>query len=109
MRSAKQEPSRSSALEGSGATRANAAERLAAYASPGIIGAAAGMKSRIIYAPILHGSLPFARAVREIFRRERPDGVAVELPETLEVPVERAVRRLPLLSVLRYETSEGPA
>jgi len=65
--------------------------------------------SRIIYAPILHGSLPFAVAVREIFFRERPDCVAVELPETLETHVDRAVRRLPLLSVLRYELGEGPA
>src|SRR5882672_8336725 len=64
-----------------------------------------GPSSRIIYAPILHGSLPFALAVREVFLRERPDCVAVELPETMEAPVERAVRRLPLLSVLRYETA----
>jgi len=67
------------------------------------------MSSRIIYAPILHGSLPFAMAVRKIFLGERPDCVAVELPETLEAPVLRAVRRLPLMSVLRYELSEGPA
>jgi hypothetical protein len=67
------------------------------------------MSPRVIYAPILHGSLPFALAVRQIYAREQPDCVAVELPETLAVPVERAVRRLPLLSVLRYEISEGPA
>src|SRR2546429_1551611 len=65
--------------------------------------------ARIVHAPILHGSLPFAVAVREIFLREKPDCVAVELPETLEAPVERAVRRLPLLSVVRYELSDGPA
>src|SRR5258706_7934461 len=67
-----------------------------------------GPNSRIVYAPILHGSLPFAVAVRRIVLRERPDCIAVELPETLEAPVERAVRRLPLLSVLRYETAAGP-
>jgi hypothetical protein len=44
-----------------------------------------------------------------MFLRERPDCVAVELPSTLEAPVGRAVRRLPLLSVLRYELSDGPA
>src|SRR6185295_10795673 len=66
---------------------------------------AVGMSSRILYAPILHGSLPFAVAVRETFLRERPDCVAVELPSTLEGPVGRAVRRLPLLSVLRYKVS----
>jgi hypothetical protein len=67
------------------------------------------MGSRVVYAPILHGSLPFAVAVRDIFHRERPDCVAVELPETLTSPVERAVKRLPLLSVIRYEIAEGPA
>ena len=65
------------------------------------------MSPRVIYAPILHGSLPFALAVREIFLRERPDCVAVELPETLTAPVDRAVRRLPLLSVVRYEAPKG--
>jgi hypothetical protein len=67
------------------------------------------MAPRIIYAPILHGSLPFALAVRDLFFRERPDCVAVELPETLSAPVERAVKRLPLLSVIRYEIADGPA
>jgi hypothetical protein len=66
------------------------------------------VSSRVIYAPILHGSLPFALAVREVFLRERPDCVAVELPETLAAPVDRAVRRLPLLSVVRYEAAKEP-
>lgn len=66
------------------------------------------MSSRIVYAPILHGSLPFALAVRESFLRERPDCVAVELPETLTAPIDRAVRRLPLLSVVRYEAAKEP-
>ena len=66
------------------------------------------VSSRIIYAPILHGSLPFALAVREVFLRERPDCVAVELPETLSTSVDRAVRRLPLLSVVRYEAAKEP-
>ena len=66
------------------------------------------MSSRVVYAPILHGSLPFALAVREIFLRERPDCIAVELPETLAAPVDRAVRRLPLLSVVRYEAAKEP-
>ncbi|MET0594567.1 MAG: hypothetical protein ABW133_17840 [Polyangiaceae bacterium] len=65
------------------------------------------MSARVIYAPILHGSLPFALAVRDIFLRERPDCVAVELPETLSASVERAVRRLPLLSVVRYEVAKA--
>ena len=60
------------------------------------------MSSGIVFAPILHGSLPFAVAVRESFLRERPDCVAVELPDTLAPAIDRAVRRLPLLSVVRY-------
>jgi len=64
---------------------------------------------RLVCVPILHGSLPFALAVRRAFLRERPDCVAVELPETLTEPIDRAVRRLPLLSVLRYEMPDGPA
>ena len=67
------------------------------------------MPGKLIALPILHGSLPFALAVRRAFLRERPDCVAVELPETLTEPVDRAVRRLPLLSVLRYEMADGPA
>ena len=61
----------------------------------------------VIFAPILHGSLPFALAVREIFLRERPDCVAVELPDTLDEPVRRAIRRMPLISVLRYAEASG--
>ncbi len=63
---------------------------------------------RIVYAPIVHESLPFARAVREAFERERPDCVAVELPETLSAPVARAVARLPLLSLLRWRDGADP-
>jgi len=66
------------------------------------------MSARVIFAPILHGCLPFAVAVRDVFLRERPDCVAVELPETLAAPVDRAVRRLPLLSVVRYEVAKEP-
>ena len=66
-------------------------------------------EGRIIFAPILHGRVPFALAVREIFFREAPDCIAVELPETLTAPVGRAVRRLPLLSALRYEDATGTA
>lgn len=61
----------------------------------------------VIFAPILHGSLPFALGVREIFFRERPDCVAVELPDTLDEPVRRAMRRMPLISVLHYKEASG--
>jgi hypothetical protein len=65
------------------------------------------MPAQIVYVPILHGSLPFALAVREAFFRERPDCVAVELPETLAAPVDRAIRRLPVMSVIRYARDGG--
>ena len=67
------------------------------------------MGARIIYAPIVHGSMPFALAVREVFFRERPDCVAVELPHALAAYVERAIGRLPLLSVLRRDSGGGDA
>jgi len=67
------------------------------------------MSSGIVFAPILHGSLPFAVAVREVFLRERPDCIAVELPDTLAVAVDRAVRRLPWLSVVRYPVRDEHA
>ncbi|MBI5533414.1 MAG: hypothetical protein HY898_11910 [Deltaproteobacteria bacterium] len=67
-------------------------------------------RSDIELVPILHGRLPFALAVREAFFRERPDAVAVEFPETLAAPLQRAVKRLPLLSLLRYlESDKQPA
>lgn len=66
--------------------------------------------SGIVFVPILHGRLAFALAVREVFFRESPDCVAVEFPETMAAPIERAIRRLPLLSVLRYcDAGNDPA
>jgi hypothetical protein len=61
----------------------------------------------IEFVPILHGRLPFALAVREAFFRMRPDAVAVEFPETLAAALQRAVKRLPLLSLLRYPEADG--
>jgi hypothetical protein len=69
----------------------------------------AGVAGRVVFAPILHGSLPFALAVRQAFFRERPHAVAVELPETLTEGVRRAIRRMPLLSVLRWQEASGEA
>jgi hypothetical protein len=67
------------------------------------------MPAQIVFAPILHGSLPFALSVREAFLRERPDCVAVELPATLEAAVFRAIRRLPTMSVIRSERHDKSA
>lgn len=53
--------------------------------------------------PILHYKLEFASLVRRAVERASPDCIAIELPATLEGPFLRGVRRLPEISVLRYE------
>lgn len=57
--------------------------------------------------PIVHFSLEFASAVRDLFRRIRPDAVAVELPGSLQDVVQKGVLRLPEVSVLLYENHKG--
>src|SRR5688500_11809215 len=54
--------------------------------------------------PALHGRVEFACEVRRQFFEFAPTAVAVELPETLHEPVLRAVRRLPFVSVVHYDT-----
>ncbi len=58
--------------------------------------------------PILHGVLEFAVAIRQRLVNDPPDAIAVELPETLDKPVGRAVNRLPYLSMVHYVTQRGP-
>lgn len=57
--------------------------------------------------PVLHYRMEFAQLVRMAFTRVRPDAVAIELPPTLEAPFIRALRRLPLISVIRYQAGAG--
>ena len=54
--------------------------------------------------PILHYRMEFAQLVRMAFQRVRPEAVAIELPHTLEAPFLRALRRLPQISVLSYQS-----
>ena len=54
--------------------------------------------------PVLHYRLEFAQLVRMAFNQVRPDAVAIELPPTLEASFVRAVRRLPEISVISYQT-----
>jgi len=54
--------------------------------------------------PVLHYRMEFAHLVRMAFHRVRPRAVAIELPPTLEVPFLRALRRLPEISVISYDT-----
>jgi hypothetical protein len=53
--------------------------------------------------PIHHYSLEFAEHVRLVAQVVRPDAVAVELPPSLEEAFLRAIRRLPLLSVILFQ------
>ncbi len=57
--------------------------------------------------PVLHNRMEFAVEVRKQFLEFRPDRVAVEYPGTLKDRIIQAVKRLPLLSVVYYEESDG--
>ncbi len=57
--------------------------------------------------PILHNRMEFAVEVRRQFEEFRPDHVAVEYPNTLKEKILKGVKRLPLLSVVHYEDSQG--
>ena len=61
----------------------------------------------ICFVPVVHGRLEFALAVLRWFARWRPDAVAVEFPGTLQEPLLRGLKRLPLLSVILYEEKDG--
>ena len=63
--------------------------------------------SEIIFLPVIHGRLEFAAAVRERLLSLAPEAVAVEYPPTLREKILRAVKRLPLLSVVSYEERDG--
>jgi hypothetical protein len=53
--------------------------------------------------PVLHYKMEFATLVRQAVERLQPDCIAIELPPTLQDHFLRGVRRLPEISVLRYE------
>jgi hypothetical protein len=57
----------------------------------------------LTYLPVLPGRLEFAAAIRHALLREHPEVVAVELPMSLETVYQRAVGRLPEISVILYE------
>ncbi len=57
--------------------------------------------------PVLHGRLECALLVRRAFFALRPAALAVEFPPTLAAAVTRAVKRLPLLSVVHYQEASG--
>jgi hypothetical protein len=53
--------------------------------------------------PVLHYTMEFATLVRQAVDRLQPDCIAIELPPTLQAHFLRGIRRLPEISVLRYE------
>ncbi len=57
--------------------------------------------------PILHNRMEFAREVRRQFEEFRPDHVAIEYPSTLREKILQGIKRLPYLSVVHYEESNG--
>jgi hypothetical protein len=59
-------------------------------------------RGRFSYLPVVPGRIEFAVEVRRRILKDRPDVVAVELPETLEDVYLDAVRRLPQISVIFY-------
>ena len=59
-------------------------------------------RGRFTYFPVVPGRLEFALEVRQAILRERPQVIAVELPETLRPAWLRAVERLPEMSLIFY-------
>lgn len=66
-------------------------------------------RGRFTYLPVVPGRLEFALEVRRRILAERPEVVAVELPETLESVYLDAIRRLPQISVIFYNDTTLPA
>ena len=60
------------------------------------------LRGRFLYFPVVPNRVEFAVEVRKAILRERPQVVAVELPSTLQSAWERAVDRLPEMSVIIY-------
>ncbi|MDE0145249.1 MAG: hypothetical protein OXL95_05205 [Nitrospira sp.] len=58
------------------------------------------LSSRVHVVPIRHGSADVARAVRDLWLKQRFDCVALPLPTSVENPVEEGVRQLPVVSVV---------
>lgn len=57
-------------------------------------------RGRITYFPVVPGRLEFTWRLRRFLLSQRPDVIAVELPESLEALYSEAVSRLPQMSVL---------
>ena len=58
------------------------------------------LSPRVHVVPIRHGSANVARAVRDLWLKQRFDCVALPLPASVEDPVEEGVGQLPIVSVV---------
>lgn len=63
-------------------------------------------RGRLLYLPVVPGRMEFAVEVRRRLLRERPQVVAVELPQSLAGAYLEAVRRLPEITVIFYPDPE---
>ncbi|RJR27233.1 MAG: hypothetical protein C4582_00885, partial [Desulfobacteraceae bacterium] len=57
--------------------------------------------------PVLHNRMEFAVEVNRQFQEFQPDALTVEFPATLKEKILKAVERLPLISVVFYEDTDG--
>lgn len=64
-------------------------------------------KDRIFAVPIIHYTMELAAIVRQVFEEIRPDCVAVELAETMQLQLLHAASRLPDISVVYSHDKEN--
>ncbi|MCK5687320.1 hypothetical protein KAJ27_24505 [bacterium] len=59
----------------------------------------------LYFVPICHYSMEFAEVIRQAVKEVQPDCIAIELPESLGEVYKTAVLRLPVISIILYQTS----
>ncbi len=64
-------------------------------------------RGHLLYFPVVPGRVEFAIALRRLLLERKPAIVAVELPEYLAKTYQRAVARLPEISVILYTEENG--
>jgi hypothetical protein len=65
------------------------------------------VRGRVRYFPVVPGKLEFALELRKLLLASRPGVVAVELPGFLASCYQRALARLPQMSVILYHDDDG--
>lgn len=63
-------------------------------------------RGRYRYFPVVPGRVEFAIALRKLLLEQRPQVVAIELPEFLSASYRKAIARLPEMSVILYTSEE---